>query len=638
MRKVGNSIAFITALFLLLAIQTGSAATVVSGSSGKSVSYKEENIYALLDNNGLFKNAFVVNAFKVEEPGIIEDYGDYDLVKNLTTTEKLEVIGDKISVSAPAGMFYYQGNTSKMELPWKITIRYTLDGKEVTPEELPGVEGNLQIDITISKNTGVQGYYATHYALQTMVTLDSEVCTWIEAKGASIINSGKNKIVSFTLLPAQEADYSISAKVAGFYMNGIQFSGIPLSISGIKFDGGSVFTGELSKLTDGIGEIEKGAAGISAGVEDLKEGAGKFHNGMKNMQSGIGQINDSLKKLTAQNSALKTGMGEIADGLSAIIKGLEGFNVSIEGLEGLTGASGEINAGISELASGLAQLKGSFEKYEKQLAENKLYADSIIEANNMMIQRLNGQIAEMEKQLSMSVPGTENYNSIKSGIQLYQQLSDLLQGNAGLIFADREFIKQLEAATIQSADGAVALKDNYARFDEGISSIPSMLESLPDNIAMMKNSMALLKEGCDRLNEGIKAYMDGAAEISNGQDLLDKNFRELVKGSWTLYDGICTLYEGTKELADGAQLLKKGTSSMDGGIEDTIEELLESFTGGNFQTVSFMSDKNESVRTVQFVMQTQGIREKDMEKKAVPEVKEKHSDNFWKRLLALFGL
>ena len=66
-----------------------------------------------------------------------------------------------------------------------------------------------------------------------------------------------------------------------------------------------------------------------------------------------------------------------------------------------------------------------------------------------------------------------------------------------------------------------------------------------------------------------------------------------------------------------------------------MDELIESFTGGVFEPVSFISSKNTGIESVQFVMQTRGIEEKQIST-VVKEEKVKLS--FWQRLLALFGL
>lgn len=43
---------------------------------------------------------------------------------------------------------------------------------------------------------------------------------------------------------------------------------------------------------------------------------------------------------------------------------------------------------------------------------------------------------------------------------------------------------------------------------------------------------------------------------------------------------------------------------MDTKIEDTVNEMLDSISGGDSETVSFVSDKNTDVKAVQFVIKT----------------------------------
>ena len=74
---------------------------------------------------------------------------------------------------------------------------------------------------------------------------------------------------------------------------------------------------------------------------------------------------------------------------------------------------------------------------------------------------------------------------------------------------------------------------------------------------------------------------------------------------------------------------------MDGEISEKIDEMLEGITGGGAETVSFVSEKNTEVDSVQFIIRTEAIESDDAET-AAPEVKEHLT--FWQKILRLFGL
>ena len=70
--------------------------------------------------------------------GNITDYGDYASVKMLNTSDPIQQNGDTITFSTSAPKAYYQGELTDPELPWNISLRYYLDGKECSADEITG--------------------------------------------------------------------------------------------------------------------------------------------------------------------------------------------------------------------------------------------------------------------------------------------------------------------------------------------------------------------------------------------------------------------------------------------------------------------------------------------------------------------
>ena len=150
---------------------------------------KEEVVYANTDANGNVRGVYVVNIFA---GGDIVDYGDYTEVKVLNTTDELRQSGDKITVSTDAESLYYEGTMKSRDLPWDIDIRYTLNGEKITPEELAGKSGEIEINLGFHQNTACDSSFFDRCALQTTMTLDTEKCKNIVANGATMAIVGQN--------------------------------------------------------------------------------------------------------------------------------------------------------------------------------------------------------------------------------------------------------------------------------------------------------------------------------------------------------------------------------------------------------------------------------------------------------------
>ena len=107
----------------------------------------------------------------------------------LNTTDKLNQNGDRITFSSSADKVYYQGTMKSTVIPWNISIRYFLDGKEYSAEEIAGKSGALEINFSVSKNESCRGSFYEDYALQASFTLDTDRCQNIVSSGATVANA-----------------------------------------------------------------------------------------------------------------------------------------------------------------------------------------------------------------------------------------------------------------------------------------------------------------------------------------------------------------------------------------------------------------------------------------------------------------
>lgn len=72
---------------------------------------------------------------------------------------------------------------------------------------------------------------------------------------------------------------------------------------------------------------------------------------------------------------------------------------------------------------------------------------------------------------------------------------------------------------------------------------------------------------------------------------------------------------------------------MDTQVQDQIDEMPESISGGDKKVVSFTSSKNTNVDSVQFVIKTTAIEKPE---KAVTETKTETKRTFWQKVKDLF--
>lgn len=282
------------ALFLAALMVT---TTSIPAFAAENTSSKEEVVYIMTKADGSTDNINVVNIFK---GGDITDYGNYSSVKMLTTTDKINQTGDKITFSSSADKVYYQGTLEGKEIPWNISIRYFLDNKEYTAEEIAGMSGSLEIKISITKNSKCKGSYYDDYALLATFLLDTNLCSNIESDGATAANVGSKKKLLYTVLLGKGLETSIYANVKDFEMDSISINGIKLSLN-INIDD--------KELMDKVEELMEAAKKLDDGATQLYDGAKTLKNGGSSLDSGI--------------SSLKTGASSLDSGITTLQKGMK---------------------------------------------------------------------------------------------------------------------------------------------------------------------------------------------------------------------------------------------------------------------------------------------------------------------------
>ena len=620
-------------------------------------SEKEEVIYVNLDDTGNINKIYAVNIFKDKA---ITDYGVYSEVKNMNTSDKINYSNGVVTINNSSDKLYYEGIMhNDTQIPWDISIKYTLDGKEYSADEIAGKSGKLKINISLKENKKAKDGFFDNYALQTIVNLDTNLCRNIVSEGATTANVGGSKQLSYTILPGKEKNITISTDVVDFEMQSIAINGIKLNL-GIDTD--SIDT---SELTDKLSELQDAVSELDNGANDLSDGADELNDGAKTLSDGINTIQDALDQLDSKSSDLTSGSDEVYEALKTIQSSLENVSVSSNDLKNLSEASTSIQSGIDNLVGGLNTVDSSIDSYYSELSKAGLSSASDLAAkNNQAISNL--KITNTQRVLySAYVSGGESgvtkklSDLVQSGdveaSALYAQVSagntsavtnyitqagtlisieTLLKANTAYIQGSDELIKGIDSSLDSSSSsenlmtGALKLQSSCKEFDANIQNLVSSLSNLMTNMTTLKGGIDKLATNYGTLDSGINEYTGAVSQINQG-------YAQICEGALSLVEGTSTLYDGTKTLTDGTGEFKDETSNIDGEIDDKMNSMVDEFTGSDFKVKSFVSDKNTDVDSVQFVIKTPAIEDK---KEEVEEEITQENLTAWQKILRLFNL
>ncbi len=430
--------------------------TVLTVSAENQPSPKEEVVYGILNLDGSINNLYVVNIFN---GGSIIDYGNYSDIRNMTSSEKIIQKDDQISINTDAKKFYYQGSLEGKDLPWDIAIKYFLDGKEIPGTELAGKNGKLEITISVQQNTNIDDTFFNNYALQIAVLLDNKLSSNIEAENATIAEAGSKKQLTYTVLPGNTIDITVTADVHDFEMEPITINGIKLAL-GINVDN-EEFTGQISELTDAIKSLDVGAAGLLTGVYQLSNGMQKYMDGMKAFNDGLLQLSNGAAQLNSGAAALSNGLNELTKQNDALVNGALAIQQA---------TFDSVNAKLGQMGLGLPVLTP--ENYSQVLSSIP-------------------NLAEVKKQLDGAVQFTQGLKGYTDGVsQLGQGATDLANGTA-------EF---------KSSSAIIAASANEL-YNAGVE-LNAGIKELRDGLAAYKNGTMKLRNGTSGMSNEIDDKID----------------------------------------------------------------------------------------------------------------------------------
>lgn len=631
--------------------------------SGSAANGPEEVIYARLDASGDPQDAYAIVALTLDEEGTVEHYGRYTAVSNLTDTSPIEYRGGVVSLTAPAGRYYYQGTLRSAKMPWDIDITYTLDGQEIEPGELGGKSGDLEVSIHTATNSGFDPYFTENYMLQISVTLDAELCEDITSRNGTVANAGSDKQITFVVLPGGEGDIGFSAKVHDFTMGGFTIAAVPYSMDSIMDMGEiSTITSGIEQLSSAITQLTGGASAINDGAATLGENSATLTDASDQIESALKQIADGLQGYDLssmtdgldQLQQLPAYLTEAAAGLDTISQGLvkaaDVYDLILSQIKSMAGSLGNLDSlqsqietavmdAITEATSGLAQqLLAVREENEGLKAENE---------------KLEAKVAELQEQLENLTntgsqnPPTEGGNQQQGNgentnpdINGGSSSSGLPEGGTGTLPSfDLNLDDILGGITIPSAEDLNALVTGMTAANKGLRDAASGIDMVVDGLMQMAIG----------LSSGLEDMTDfdtsAITELQTGMTELAVNYEQFNDGLKAYTDGVSQLSEGMDTYTSGMYALNSQTQ----GIPDLLDEFLgtgdddaESEDGessdDSSEVVSFLDDRNTDTASVQFVISTDGISapEEPVEEQPAEEPQGFFAQ-LWDKIVSLFS-
>ena len=446
--------------------------------SGVTPTY-DEAYYATLDYYGNLLEGSVVKSYALNGADQLTDYGVYDEVVNLTdaTPAALEQGSAAFQFGQAPSHFYFEGKTKQpfQNLPWTVTLRYTLNGVPVRAEELAGQKGVVEILLDLVPNQGAGSYARYNYTLEAMALFNEDDILSLEAEGAQVQLVGNLRTVLFLALPGEERHFTIRVGTDDFSFGGMTILMVPATLAQLEEiaklsqrkddleEDYKNLSGSLDALLDALNNVQDGLYASASGLDQLDAARGTISVGkgqlydeagvLRGDLSNIAQLLEPVEQRTLALSQTITGskavLGSMTDTVVSLRTQLNDLEKALTGLE--SGASD-----VRQVVRGLADMKSSLRSLQRALGDSHMGGSSSGDRNTS---NLKDQV-DKTKQVGSAYNETNDVEFMAKMLQLQGQSPEQIAGIKSLVGLTQQQAEAMGVASEwQAAQGAKAQTD-----------------------------------------------------------------------------------------------------------------------------------------------------------------------------------
>lgn len=590
---------------------------------------KDETVYVLAGADGSVQKIIVSDWLKNElGSASLTDKSGLSNIENVKGDESYSINGDNMTVwDAQGNDIYYQGDIQK-ELPVGLTVRYTLNGKTVSPEQLKGQSGKVTIRFdyenrqyeTVQINGQNQRIYVP-FAMLTGMILDNDTFRNVTVTNGKLVNDGDRTVVVGLAFPGLQENLNLSrdqlsipssveitADVTDFslgmtvtlacndlfsQLGDVDLGSLDaagslntltnamdqlLNGSSALYDGLTTLLDKSGELAAGVEELAQGAAAIKAGADSLDEGAAE-------LKAGLADLSEGLNKLSANSAALNGGAEQVFNSLletaTAQIraKGLTVPDLTIENY------AEELNKLIKSLdettvyENALTQVTAAVEKQRplitqkvtaavRQEVEAKVTAAVKTEATTAA----QAQVAENVIRTATRMT-KKDYDAAVAAGQIPQATQDAVNAAIQAQLSDPDVQKQINAA-VEAQMASETVKNTIKAQTDAQMKTEKVQAAISQNVELQVKKAIAENMASDEVQKQLQAASEGSKTLIALKASLD-DYNAFYLGLLDYTAGVDEAAEGSDELYAGAGDLKDGTAELRAGAAKLYAGVLQ---------------------------------------------------------------
>ena len=554
---------------------------------------KEETVYSKLDTTGKSYQTVVSDHIKnTEYLEEIKDLSDLLEIENLSEDNTYTQNGNVIVWNAKGKDIYYNGKFEK-ELPIEVKMTYTLDGKEISPEELSGKSGKLNIKIEYTNKAKhyveIDGQYVemyTPFVIFAGTYFKNETVQNVKVTTGKAVDDGSKTIVIGMALPGLQTSLGLDKDTFEIPEN------IEIEMDVTNYEQSSIITfvtpkiidkedfnilDELDTLYSSVDTLQSSMDQIEEGAKALSEGTALYSENYNTFNNAIGMLNDGTTTLQENYVLFNTGLQSANEGAKQLNEGMQQLNTAAESIKDV------VYTVIDWLQTAMNTLVTPLKSLQQTILED-------IDAVIAMVDNI-------------SNPSQENIEYI-NGLN-YQAIQDLYAENANLEAlkegADEETVALFDEQIATNNNVIAILEQNnaqtlYQNIDpEQIASVREKLVEIRGKVESSELTVEELEEKVQNIINEVYAAFDGINALAQGTEQLAQGTEQLATASSQINDGIVTLNESTEQLAQASTQLNDASVQ----ISDGAKQLYDGIAMFNNEGIRVLTSKvNNDVRGI----------------------------------------
>lgn len=596
---------------------------------------KEESVYVKADASGNVKKTTVSEWLKNPEKGTISDTSELKDIKNVKGDETFETgSNNNVSWKSEGNDIYYQGTIDK-ELPVDVKVSYKLDGKSISPKDLKGKSGKVEIQFSYdnkSKQTvNVNGEDVEMYTSFTMVSammLSSDEYSNVSVENGKLISDGDKKIVVGVAFPGLANDLNLkdldmdidipeTVTITADVKDATVGTSITMASAELMNEFGLNDIDSFDDLQDSIDDLEDatnqlvdGSKEAADGSKELADGAGTLNDGAGTLASGAGTLADGVNTLNEKSGTLVSGVNTLASGVgtytagvASIAKNSQLISDNMQSLQGgvnkleeqiaaqATQGLGEIKTNINNAKTGVDQINSAI---TTSLGEGKPGVQGILSNASQALTGADVTIDQNDVNVtvnSVSLKNSESVNKIIEDSALSDDEKNALKNaiNSAITKDNMNIEYKVELnengnsklnsaqQKIATANGLVTTANGaLSQLSDTMNTISGGLSALAGENGIGQLEAAFAKngsvdQGFAQLGQGVSELAAGTQALADGAAELNKNSAPLMAGVTSLKDGGSQLESGVSQLASGANQVADGAGTLAGGTQTLLD-------------------------------------------------------------------